>query len=377
MVRFFPLLGGSAVALLIVVLVALPAISPGPSAGVATARSFHSGLPRGALKAIQPWFNVTNLSVSLPQGRNGSALTYDTKDGYVLEFGGLSPNGTLLGDTWSFRGGNWSQIVVPPGVGPSPRAFSSMTYDPVDQAVLLFGGTDNATVTDASKLNDTWEFANGSWTQLHPSLSPPARYAASIAYDVKDGYALLFGGNTTHGPAADSWAFAAGTWSRLATGSGNPLPRYGAAMGYDPSLLEVILSGGRGLAGHVGHELNQTWAFQSGNWSFVRHEPGYAAKPYDRFGAVIASSPNATILVGGTEGFQQRIHRGHSVGVGNWALLPFYFLGSGHWYGQRAAGGTPAGPPPVSMPDQFPGFTWDGADGYFVLVVDGTTWITA
>jgi hypothetical protein len=367
-------IGGAGLILLLAILFALPTVSTGSGGFVSTESAVHAPLNRPPYREAQPWYNLTNLSVNAPSSRNGSSMAYDANDGYVVDFGGLRSNGSLLGDTWTYRAGHWTQLVVSPGAGPSPRAFASMTYDTADRAVLLFGGTDNATISNATKLNDTWEFSNGTWSQLHPATSPPARCSASLAYDAKDGDALLFGGYTTHGPAADSWTYVGGTWTRLTTSGGTPVPRYGGAMGYDVALQEIVLTGGRGLAGQNDHQMNLTWTFQGGNWAYVHHEPSFASKPFDRFGASIASSANVTLLAGGTEAYQQRL-RHHGGAPSNWVLDPYYF--GGHWKGQMDGGGTHAHAPPVTMPDQFAGLVWDAADGYFVFVVDGTTWVTA
>ena len=37
-------------------------------------------------------------------------MAYDAVDGYTVLFGGESPSGAALGDTWVLNEGKWSQI---------------------------------------------------------------------------------------------------------------------------------------------------------------------------------------------------------------------------------------------------------------------------
>ncbi len=46
------------------------------------------------------------------------------------------------------------------------------------------------------------------WARQHPAVHPPARYAASMAYDAATGTAVLFGGDNDHGVVfADTWTW--------------------------------------------------------------------------------------------------------------------------------------------------------------------------
>lgn len=119
----------------------------------------------------------------------------------------------------------WSQLTTVGGPG---LINSAMTWDPQLTAVVLFGGLLGYAKNGSPILsNQTWEFKNSTgWTQLHPSVSPPAREAAVMAYDSTDGYAVLFGGATLVGASGstttwtalnDTWTFANSTWTNLTT----------------------------------------------------------------------------------------------------------------------------------------------------------------
>lgn len=185
--------------------------------------------------------------------------------------------------------------AFPSGSGPTPpaRAGAAFAYDTVDQTVVLFGGQGAA----GALLADTWEWVNGGWVQMAPSLSPPARTGASMAYDAKDGYLVLFGGQGAHGLLGDTWEFAKGAWKNVTAtasgGSGAPSPRSGASASANGAALYVVLFGGLGSQG----PLSDTWKFATGKWSPV----STTNHPSSRSGAAMAFDvlDNYVVLYGG------------------------------------------------------------------------------
>jgi hypothetical protein len=194
----------------------------------------------------------------------GSSMVYDAKDGYVVMFGGEAyPNNktTFLGGTWTYSNGTWTKLAPVPS--PAPRAWASMAYDPKDGYVVLFGG-DNRNV--GGVFGGTWTFAYGNWTQLHPNLQPAARYFSSMTYDSADSYMVLFGGEGTivfH----DTWTYVNGNWTKLSPSS-YPISRIGPTTTYDSGDGYALLFGGFG-PGTGGNYLNDTWSFVGGNWTKI------------------------------------------------------------------------------------------------------------
>lgn len=97
-------------------------------------------------------------------------LQYDPAKGYVLLFGGQhfwanptsgdkTANATI-NETWTFRGGKWTNISATRS--PEPRFGAAMAYDVSNKALVLFGGL-SGTEEDAPLLGDTWWF-NGTWS---------------------------------------------------------------------------------------------------------------------------------------------------------------------------------------------------------------------
>lgn len=170
-----------------------------------------------------------------------------------------------------------------------------MAYDAADGYYLLFGGRDNVT---GAPLADTWTFRDGSWTEIVPSVSPPARWGGMMAYDPLDGYVVLYGGVGVSGSdLSDSWTFDGGTWTKLNTSS-SPGPVAEGAMAWDPALQGMILYGGT----DGGATLSSMWTFTAGGWAETRGSgfPGSlseAAMAYD-------AADNEMVLFGGTTGRQ-------------------------------------------------------------------------
>jgi hypothetical protein len=163
----------------------------------------------------------------------------------------------------------WTQLSSrpsPPGV-----SDAMMTFDGADGYVLLFGGTNGST---GAVFNQTWSYRAGSWTQLHPRLSPPARSDGMMAYDPKDKHVVLFGGQGTGGTFFnDTWLFAGGQWSDSSNTTGLP-PLAGGSMTFDYGSRHLLLFGGwDDPCSCVDWVYNSLYSFTNYNWTLV-HEKG-------------------------------------------------------------------------------------------------------
>ncbi|HTT35207.1 MAG TPA: PKD domain-containing protein, partial [Thermoplasmata archaeon] len=199
-----------------------------------------------------------------PPARVQLAMVYDPQEQGIILFGGRAANYTFYNDTWLFNASGWTHLS-PAGPAPSPRSVDgSMTYDAGDGYLLLLGGWSLAT----GGLTDTWSFANGTWTNrtAHVSTSPP--YAAYRgAYDAHDGYAVYFGSPGSCTGPAYTWTYAAGTWTNRTASAGSPRIQAGAGdMDYDPIEGAIVVSGGYDASCYV---TNQTYLFTDGAWSDV------------------------------------------------------------------------------------------------------------
>jgi hypothetical protein len=115
---------------------------------------------------------VTNVARSglWPPARTGHSMSYDPVRDLVVLFGGAdSPRGLVWGDTWLFDGTHWRQGPA----GPPARRDAALAWDPVRRVTVLAGGQ-NGQIFD-----DVWEFDGLSWTRRG---SVPPRAGAGLAW---------------------------------------------------------------------------------------------------------------------------------------------------------------------------------------------------
>jgi hypothetical protein len=279
-----------------------------------------------------------------PPARFSANMVYDSRDGFALLFGGLSEpqhDAPLLGDVWTYHNSVWTNLT--PILPPPYRSSMAMTYDQKDGYVLLFGGESGS----GTLLSDTWKYVAGVWLQLKPPQSPPARFDASMAYDanVTDQCVVLFGGLGASGALGDTWYFVRGNWTAVDTPN-SPGKRYGAAMAYDSNskISAIVLFGGQ--YGSV--VKNDTWFFADKNWTLgnvTRSPPSLvnASLVYDA-----APGDHYLLLFGGSHGTSPYGYTWEFTAQGGWTKLSF---GSGSSPGARFA---------ASM-------VYDSTDGYVVL----------
>ncbi len=203
------------------------------------------------------WSALTNLSSAPPPVFNGE-MVYDPElHAVVLVDGGYAPGGTNQNATWEFVNGTWMNLslaVLPPAV----HSFM-LWYDPSTESLLLFGG-----ITNLGQIsNETWQFQNGSWSQVAPASSPPPTYDGTALYGAGQ-TPVLFGGNAQpvpiFGPLGGTWEFVNGSWTNVSGSTiGSPAPRSGARAAYDTTTGYSLLFGGL-LAANL-NRTNQTWAY--------------------------------------------------------------------------------------------------------------------
>lgn len=229
------------------------------------------------------------------------AFVYMTSQQQVLMFGGSDSSGTSLSDTWTWKGGCWTQLS--PAQSPSARDFAAATYDPLNGVVLLYGGTGaGQTYRDTWSWNgstwsqlatsgpqmfggpvagfdpvtqspilfglvsggtsQTWTWTGSSWKELSPSRAPSGRESPSLALDASRGQLMVFGGFVPNrGVVNDTWFWDGNTWT-LASPTTSPPARFRAAMGSIAARRVVVLWGGVG----AGVGLGDAWSWDGTNW---------------------------------------------------------------------------------------------------------------
>jgi hypothetical protein len=192
-----------------------------------------------------------------PSARSEASMAYDAQDGYTLLFGGRASNGKVLGDTWEYLGGTWTNLTAGLSTAPSPRFGASIVDDASDGYVLLIGGE----APNGSLLDDAWSWRAGAWTLLGHFPQVPS-FQGGMTFDASDNYVLAFGGGNATGAGANStWTYKAGVWTELDL-SEHPGARTDESLGFDPKDGYVVLFGGANGT----TLLNDTWKFAHGLW---------------------------------------------------------------------------------------------------------------
>lgn len=228
-----------------------------------------------------------------PPGRARHSMTWG--EGYVWLFGGRVRAGdsgpyTLFNDLWRFDPNTriWEEVMVT-GEKPSPRYNSSLTYDPVRQALWVFAGNiaSNALNPDAEK--DLWRFdlTTSTWRKMDPHPGVTDRMWHSALFDpIRDRLVFFGGGDETaffdnavylndflyYYPAEDRWNRDQFIDEPIA-----PQGRFWSQITYTPSTDRYFLFGGHDDAA-LGNR-NDTWIYdpETKSWTQIGGEDTFNA----------------------------------------------------------------------------------------------------
>jgi hypothetical protein len=139
------------------------------------------------------------------------------------------------------------------GSGGGPRADHSAVYDPVDDAMIVFGGReaeeDGSRTADLRrlKLGDS----GGDWELLNLDPAPEPRFAHSAVYDAAAQRMIVYGGSIDWGFGLDdvwsldlSGGWEQARWTRLAPAGPKPVGRFDHAAVYLPDPGWMLVYGG-------------------------------------------------------------------------------------------------------------------------------------
>ncbi len=178
--------------------------------------------------------------------------------------------------------GQWTQLT--PSASPPGRQGHGMTTDIRRGVAVMFGGLSGAL------LNDTWEWNGTAWSQRSPATSPSPRQQFAMAYDLVRGVTLLYGGAYE----GDTWQYDGTTWTQRFPAS-SPGVRCCSYMAYDARRARIVLFGG--YSPNTGL-LGDTWEWDGTNWTQV--STSVAPSPRCCGAMVYDSARNVCVLFGGT-----------------------------------------------------------------------------
>lgn len=187
--------------------------------------------------SLQPWLGPS------PSGRMCHDMVYDSANARVVMFGGS--NGASLGDTWVltapwWSGLQWTQIGWSGFYSPLRRNSHRMAYDENRQRVVMFGGSG----ANGQFLGDTWELVGDTWQQVFPAQSPSPRWQHVMDYDPLRGVVVLIGGYSSGTFLNDVWEYDGVTWTQRTPKSTVPSGREGAGLIWDPTVQRFVIRGG-------------------------------------------------------------------------------------------------------------------------------------
>ena len=83
---------------------------------------------------------------------------------------------------------------------------STRNTEPPGGRVAAVGGAGNGMWQDS--LNDTWAWNGTTWTEIQPVTVPPNRYSFGMDYDPVNKAVLMFGGYSSGPARGDTWLLA-------------------------------------------------------------------------------------------------------------------------------------------------------------------------
>lgn len=235
---------------------------------------------------------------NVPPARPRAAIATDVPLGRLVLYGGTGP-GVLpmaLDDTWVWTGSDWQQLS--PTTTPGGRDRHAMAYDLARDTVVLFGGRNNL-LQPQQALADTFEFANGTWTQVNSPHTPPGLAEPAMAYLPTITQTVLFGGVDGNGVGSDqTWAFDGADWTQLALTGPRPPARYGARLEANLARGVLVLVGGRDAATFA--IVNDTWEFDGTTWREIAGVYGGLWPPRAEFACAHDLGRDRLVVFGGS-----------------------------------------------------------------------------
>jgi hypothetical protein len=253
-----------------------------------------SGAHMGEVWSYKPSTNrwrYANKGYKTITPREGAVGVYDTTRDRIIVFGGLRGINCLSNSVWALTAdasGNYLATKLnPTGTPPANQWLGAGCFDSGNNRAIFTCGR-----VSASLINTTFSLsfsggADGAWTTLSPSGTPPTAVSQpGYANDTANTRLWLYGGATNTGGTSVSsqllhfnYSTTSGVWTTPSSSGGTA--RRGGVMGYDASNARLIYWGG-----HNGTtEIQALEYFNTGGTTWA------AASP--------ASSPTARRSLGG------------------------------------------------------------------------------
>ena len=267
--------------------------------GGSDAAGYRNDVWSMTLSGTPNWAQLT-VTGTPPSARDEGTAIYDSFNDRMVVFAGNSTAG-LLNDVWALTLAGtpaWSQLSTG-GTGPASRGQQTSIYDPVRNRMVVFGGA-----ISGGSLNDVWTLSLAStlsWTKLTPSgTAPVARHSHAAIYDPGNDRMVVYGGTDGENELGDVWAMSLGAspaWTKLAPTGTPPSLRDSHSAIYDPVRARMVVFGG--FNGTIA--LSDVWALSlTGAPAWTQLAPaGTTPDPRQRHTAIYDPVRDQMVVFGG------------------------------------------------------------------------------
>ncbi|MCI4364086.1 MAG: hypothetical protein L3K13_07310, partial [Thermoplasmata archaeon] len=192
------------------------------------------------------WTNLTATITGVPPTLFLTQMAFDPTSHEVIMFGGDIAAGVASAQTWAYHNRTWTNLTSTAGTPPSARVVQAMSTDSTDSEIVLFGGTPNGGGTWGT---DTWTFKGGSWTNVTAAAGSSAGgLLYPVASDDPPDHGAVVIGLYSGGPSSLGTAtlvYSGGSWRNVTSSLTHPPPRfYIGAAGYLSSISSVVAFSG-------------------------------------------------------------------------------------------------------------------------------------
>lgn len=198
--------------------------------------------------------------------------------------------------------GTWTQLG--PATSPPARNLHGVAEakagagQPNQSSLLMFGGeTKNP---GGAQLNDTWRWNGTDWALLQPATKPSTRSGFTFTRDPLRDRVVMFSGWNGSQYLNDTWEWGSNDWHLISTPIAPPHRDF-AASAFDPNTNTTLLFGGHDWVQDVTGfgPYGDTWTWDGVTW--VNRNP--ATSPPPRHGHNMIYDPNrgTVLLLGGQD----------------------------------------------------------------------------
>jgi PKD repeat protein len=259
-------------------LASLLAPSPDLSSSLTSHLAVPQSLPSAGLSGSDPrWVDVNSSTTGWLPLLELAVSAWDPADHETVVFGGLNLyTATIQTNTWVYRNGAWLNITAQSATHPGALEFEEMGYDPSTGDVVLTGGLHPGAF---EVYPATWTFSGGNWTNVTAtagSVVPTA--AGALIADPSADEAVLSGGlhaNNIYTYDQETYVFKDGTWTNVSAtaGPGPHADNVFTGGSEDPAAGGIVIDAGT-LAG-ISQAPTSTYLYAGGTWANVTATTGW------------------------------------------------------------------------------------------------------